>query len=442
MSNSIAKKFNFITLVRFAFPSMIMMMFMSLYTIVDGIFVSRFVGTAALSAVNVTYPFTSAIVAVAVMFGTGGSAVIARQMGEGQTAVARSNFTAIVIAAATAGILLGGFGLLFLEPLVRVLGADDSLAGLCKEYLWILSAFAPASVLQILFQNFFVTAGKPGLGLISTIIAGVVNAVLDYVFIVPMQMGISGAALATAIGYTIPAIVGIFCFLRQKGMLHFSKPVFRIRILLESCANGSSEMVTNLSASVTTFLFNIVMMRLLGVDGVAALTIVLYAQFLMTSLYMGYSIGVAPVISYNYGSGDTAHLKRLFQICVCFIGASSLIVFAASLLLAPWLSAVFAARDSAVYALTVHGFVLFSFNFLFAGTNIFASALFTALSNGKVSAAISFVRTFLFIVGGILLLPYLWGVDGVWLAIPVAEALAMIVSVVFLISKRNVYHYV
>lgn len=441
MSNSIAKKFTFLSLIRFALPSIIMMVFMSLYTIVDGIFVSRFVGTAALSAVNVTYPFASAIVSVAVMFATGGSAVVARQMGEGQAQAARANFTAIVIAATAAGALLGGVGLLFTDPLVRVLGADDSLAGLCREYLWILSAFAPASVLQILFQNFFVTAGRPGLGLLSTVVAGAANAVLDYVFIVPMQMGIGGAALATGIGYTIPAAVGVIWFLCRRGTLYFSRPVFRLSILLESCANGSSEMVTNLSASVTTFLFNIVMMRLLGVDGVAAMTIVLYAQFLMTSLYMGYSIGVAPVISYNYGSADTAHLKKLFWICIRFIGACSLAVVASSLLLAPWLSAVFAPKGSAVYALAVHGFVLFSFNYLFAGTNIFASALFTALSNGKVSAAISFLRTFLFIVGGILLLPHLWGVDGVWLAVPVAEALSMAVSVWFLVRKRSVYHY-
>lgn len=318
-----------------------------------------------------------------------------------------------------------------------MLGANGRLMADCKAYLGTLMLFVPASVLQILFQSFFVTAGRPGLGLGLTIAAGISNAVLDYLLIVPAGMGITGAAVATAIGWCIPALAGVAYFLFSQNPLRFARPKLDWRTLGESCFNGSSEMVTNISTGVTTFLFNILMLRYLGEDGVAAITIVLYAQFLLTALYLGFSMGVAPVVSFNYGSGNTLQLKRLFKICALFIGGSSAVVFGVSLLLAGPLVGVFSPPGTAVYEIGREGFLLFSLSFLFAGVNIFASAFFTALSNGRVSAAISFLRTFGFLIVALVLLPKAVGVTGVWLAVPFAELATAGVAALFLWRSRE-----
>lgn len=441
MENAIAKDFTFSSLLRFSAPTIIMMVFMSLYTIVDGVFVSRFVGTNALSAINIVYPVINIVIAVAIMLATGGSAVIARKMGEGRHEEARRDFSTLVLTGILAGAALGAAGILFMKPLVAVLGASEALEGYCYEYLFVLSLFAPASVLQMLFQTFFVTAGKPKIGLLLTVIAGVVNAVFDYIFIVPLQMGIRGAALATAMGYMIPALYGLIYFFRTRGALYFMRPVRDWHMLAQSCLNGSSEMVTNLSTGVVTYLFNIIMMKYLQEDGVAAITIVMYAQFLLTALYLGFSQGVAPVISYNHGSGNTPLLRRIFRYCMTFLIASSVLVLAVSFAGASPIVSVFAGKGSAVYDITVSGFVLFSINYLFAGINIFSSSMFTAFSNGKVSALISFLRTFVFIVIGMVFLPRLLGVNGVWLAVPFAEAATVFVSVFYLYRGREIYHY-
>ena len=441
MQQILAKKFTCGTLIRFALPTMVMMLFMSLYTIVDGIFVSRMIGTTALSATNIVYPVVNVVIAVAVMLGTGGSAVIARQLGEGRTEEAKRNFSWIVLIGVAAGFAVAVLGTLFLDPLCRMLGATPELLGYSRDYLGTLLLFAPAAILQMLFQAFFVTAGKPALGLSLTVLAGISNALLDYLTMGPLDMGIRGAALATASGYLIPAIVGVLYFLFSKNTLRFAKPSFDGRVLLNACGNGSSEMVTNISSAVITFLFNVMMLQYLGEDGVAAVTIVLYAQFLLTALYMGFSLGVAPVISYQYGSGDTGQLRKVYKICLGVIGASSVAVFAASLLLANGIVRIFTPPDSAVYGIAVRGFMLFSLSYLFSGCNIFSSALFTALSNGKVSAAISFSRTFVWIAFGLWALPQMLQADGLWLAVPLAELLTVILSVFFLQKLRARYGY-
>lgn len=324
----------------------------------------------------------------------------------------------------------------------RLLGASDALLNYCTDYLRILLLFAPASILQLLFQSFFVTAGRPGLGLGLTVCSGLTNAVLDYAFIVPLDMGITGAALATAAGYCVTALAGMgFFALRGKG-LRFRRPRWESRMLLYACGNGSSEMVTNLSNAVITFLFNQLMLSLLGEDGVAAITIVLYAQFLLTALYMGFSMGVAPVISFNYGAANHARLQRVFRCCLGFIALSSALVFGASLGLAELVVAVFSPAGTAVHAIALDGFYKFAPAFLFAGLNLFASALFTALSDGLVSAVISFARTFGFLLLALLLLPGVLGVDGVWIAVPFAELACWALSIGFLAAKRNKYHYV
>ena len=440
--NSIAQEFNVISLLRFVAPTVVMLVFMSLYQMVDAVFVSKFVGENALSALNIVYPFPSIVIAVSIMLATGGSAIIARNMGEGKRREAKENFSFIVLVGAVVGAAIVTVGVLFIEPLIYMLGATPSLYDYCYDYLFILVLSAPLSVFQMLFQSFFVTAGKPHLGLALTVLGGAANIILDYVFIVPCGFGVSGAALATSIGYSIPGLFGLVYFaVCRKGTLHFVKPVFRWRVLLNCCINGSSEMVNNLAVAVTTFLFNVLMLKYAGESGVAAITIVLYAQFLMTSAFMGFSSGIAPVVSFNYGSRNVRQLKKIFRISVWVIAVVSAAVFMIAETCSEVVIMVFTPAGSEVFELTKYGFAIFSFSFLCTGMNIFASALFTAFSNGKVSAILSFLRTFVFLTACLLFLPQFLGVDGIWLAVPVAEALALFVSVYYLVRFKKVYQY-
>lgn len=442
MSNSIAKDFKLFSLLRFAFPTMLMMVFMSLYTIVDGIFVSRLVGADALSSVNIVYPVINLLIAAGVMLASGGSAVIAKKMGEGNTKEAKEDFSFLVLFGFILGIFMMVFGNLFLESIVTALGATPVLVDYCMDYLGVCLLLAPACMLQLLFQTFFVTAGKPIAGLILTISGGIANMILDYLFMGSMNMGIKGAALATGIGQLIPAVAGLVYFSCFHGSLHFVCPKFRFRVLMKSCINGSSEMVTNLSTAVVTYLFNMTMLKFLGETGVAAITIVLYGQFLFTAMYMGFSMGVAPVISYNYGRDHRVLLRRIFKICVGFISVSSVVITVIALLSAPFIVQIFTPVETETYAIAKDGFFLFSINYIFAGVNIFASSMFTAFSDGKISAIISFIRTFVLLVLNILLLPVIMGVTGIWLAVPAAEFLTVFVSLLYFRKKRNIYHYV
>lgn len=441
MSNSIAKDFKFFSLLRFALPTMVMMIFMSLYSIVDGIFISRLLGTNALSAANIVYPVISIVFAVGIMLSTGGSALIAKKLGEGKDREAREDFSFLTLVSFLFGIAILLIGNIFIEPIVRALGSTDALLPYCVDYLSVSLLLAPAAMLQMMFQTFFVTAGKPLIGLMLTISGGVANMILDYLFMGPFNMGISGAALATGIGELIPAVIGLFYFLFTRHSLYLTKPVVRFQVLKESCFNGSSEMVTNLSTAVVTYLFNITMLNFLGEPGVAAITIVLYGQFLFNALYMGFSMGVAPVISYNHGSQNLPLLKRIFKICIGFISISSILITIMALVSSPVIVEIFTPIGSATYDIAKTGFFLFSINYIFAGINIYSSSMFTAFSDGKVSALISFVRTFVLIVLNILLLPYLIGVNGVWLAVPAAEFMTLFLSVYLFYKKRDVYHY-
>ena len=454
--NPLAESFNALSLIRFAFPSMVMMLFMGLYTIVDTIFVARFVDTNALSSINIVCPVINLIVGLGTMLATGGSAVVAKKMGNGNTEEARSNFTLIVVAGAVIGLLITAAGLLFLDEIIWGLGASEILFPYCRDYLTIQLIFAAFNMMQVLYQNLFVTAGKPTLGLVLAVLAGIANIVFDYVFIVLLQMGIKGAAIGTGIGYMIPTIIGTIFFLMCRSMrkrlpvagsvakrseLHFCKPDMDASVLLKSCSNGASEMVSQCSTAVTTFLFNVTMMKLLGEDGVAAITVIIYSQFLLTTLYIGFSMGTAPVVSYNYGSGNVKQLKKTVRICFSFISGISIFVFLFSLLGGESIAKVFAENNRNVFEITKNGFVIFSFSFLFSGCNIFSSALFTALSNGKASATISFLRTFGFITVSLLVLPRFLEVTGVWLAVPLAELFTLMLTVYLLCRHWKQYHY-
>lgn len=437
MNNSLAKEFDLKSLLRFSAPSIAMMVFTSLYTIVDGIFVSNLVGTDALSAINICYPLLSLFYAISIMFSTGGCAVVSIQLGEGNSKKANRLFAFITLSALVVTAALAVVSFIFLEPLLTFLGCSETLMPLCKSYLSVLLVFAPVLTLQILFQSFFVAAGKPALGLILTVSAGISNMILDYVFMAHFNSGISGAALATAAGYFIPAIGGVIFFLKNRNGLCFSLPQIDFKALLKSCTNGSSEMVTNLSTSITTMLFNITMMKHLGNDGVAAITAVLYSQFLLTALYLGFSVGVAPILSYHYGAGNCAYLNKLKRICYKFVLATSVLSFVLAFSMSNPLASLFSENNQNVHELIKHGMMLFSVGFIFSGFNIFTSAFFTALSDGLTSAIVSFSRTFLFIIAGLYLMMAILGIDGLWLSIPFAELCAFIISIIFLKAKQK-----
>lgn len=439
--NPLAKEFHTLSLIKFAFPSMVMMVFMGLYTIIDTIFVARFVDTNALSSINIVCPVINIIVGLGTMLATGGSAIVAKKMGSGNTEEARSNFTLIIITGIITGLAITVIGLLFLDKIVWGLGASEILFPYCRDYLAIQLFFVIGNIMQVLYQNLFVTAGKPTLGLILSVLAGLANIVFDYIFIVLLHMGIKGAALGTGIGYMIPTVIGTIFFLTGRSELHFCKPKMDAAVLLKSCSNGASEMVSQLSTAVTTFLFNATMMKLLGEDGVAAITVIIYSQFLLTTLYIGFSMGVAPIISYNYGSENVKQLKKVVRICFCFIWVISVFVFLLSLFAGESIAQIFAENNENVFEITKRGFSIFSFGFLFSGCNIFASALFTALSNGKVSATISFLRTFGFIMIFLLVLSRFLDVTGVWLAIPIAELLTFMLTIYLIFRHRKHYNY-
>lgn len=431
--NPLSQDFELKSLLTFACPTIITMLLMGMYTIVDTIFVSRFVGTNALSALNIVCPVINLIVGLGTMLATGGSAIVARKMGAGEQKRASQDFTLLISAGVLFGVLIACLGTIFIESMIWGLGASEMLFPYCKEYLLVLLLFTPASILQVLFQNLVVTAGRPGIGMLLGISAGAANILLDYLFIVFLHMGIRGAAFGTGIGYLIPTVAGILFFTVGNGSLHFRKPVLDGTVIIESCTNGCSEMVSQAASSVTTFAFNKVMMNMLGEDGVAAVTIMIYTQFLLSTFYIGFSMGVAPVISYHYGRQDRVRLKKIFSICIRFVLFISVFIFGTAYMFASPLVGLFSEKGTPVYDIARRGFLVFPFSFLFCGLNIFTSAAYTALSNGKLSAMISFLRTFGLILVLLFILPRLIGVMGVWLAVPIAELLTMIVALIFLI---------
>lgn len=440
--NALARQFTLPSLMRFALPNIIMMVFLSMYTIVDGMFISRYVGTLALSAVNMTYPLNCLEMALGIMLASGGSAVIARQLGEGDEDAARHNFSFLLVVSVAISLVFLLAGLFLLDPIVHALGASAAQFDLCRTYARILLLFAPAFFLQTAFQTLFITAGRPGLGLAATVGGGLTNIVLDYVFIARLHWGIAGAAVATGLGYLVPAVVGLIFFsCNRRGTLFFVRPRVDWRMLLFACANGSSEMVTNIANAITTFLFNLIFLHYWGEDGVASITIVLYFQFVFTAVFFGFSMGVAPVFSYKYGAQDTPQLRRLFRYCIGFVIFCSVFCTGLSLVVIRPCLALFTDASSRVFAITIEGFPIYASSFLFMGVSIFASSLFTAFSDGRVSAIISFARTLVFLVGMLLLLPLVLGEIGVWLAVPAAEVLGLTVSIRYLVHLRGIYHY-
>ncbi len=442
MKHSLQANFNSKDIVKYTIPTIFMMIFMSCYTIVDGVFVSNFVNETALAAINIVYPAISFVFALSLMLATGANAVIGKLLGERQEVHARQFFTLIYIVGAIMGVLLCALIISFNEPILTFLNADGELFAYAKNYLVTMTFFVPMMVLQIYTQIFFITAGKPSLGFLSCFIGGVTNIILDYVFIVLFNLGISGAALATGAGAAIPAVFGVIYFAtNRKCPLHFVRPKWEGAKLLHSLVNGMSEFVTSVSIAVTTLLFNIILMDIAGESGVVAITVILYVQMIQTAIYTGYSFGVSPVISFKYGEQNHAQLQKIMKTSMWFMALASLITVALSFIFTQNFVNIFVPQDSSTFDVATNGFRLFALSYIFMGFNIFASAMFTALSNGKISAFISINRSFVIIVICLLTLPQLMGINGVWLAVPIAELLSFLLCAFMYFRNKSVYNY-
>ena len=435
MSQSLAKDFNFRSLLKFAFPSIIMMIFMSLYSIVDGFFIAQYVDSMALSAANIVYP------AVGIMFGPGGSAVVAAKIGQGKLEEANRNFSALTLTTLIIGILGAVLGNLFCRQICSLLGATPVLMDYGTAYLRTILSFAPVCLLQALFQSFFVTAGRPGLGLSLTVSAGITNMLLDYLFVVPLHLGVAGAALATGLGQCIPAVAGILYFTFARKGLRFTRPEFSKGLLSTSCFNGSSEMVSNLSGSLVGILYNIQLMAIARENGVSAYGVLMYVDFIFKAFFFGYSIAVTPVVGYHYGAQNHAELKSLLRKSLIITVLASLLMTGGAIVLAGPIADLFVGYDAALHDMTVNALRIYSVSFLVFGFNIFGSAFFTGLNDGTDSALISFLRTLVFQVAAILLLPRWLDINGIWLAVTAAESLTLLVTVSLLAAKRRKYHY-
>lgn len=442
MRIQLSDHFNYKKLIRFVIPSVCMMIFTSIYSVVDGFFVSNYAGKTPFAALNLIYPLLMMLAALGFMIGTGGSAVVSKALGEGKKKAANEYFSMLVYAALIGGMMISILGLLFLKPIAIALGADSSMLSYCLIYGRILLCAIPFFILQNVFQSFFVTAEKPTLGLIVTVGAGLTNIVLDYLFVGVLKYGLAGAAAATAASQVIGGIIPIIYFVRKNNsLLRLTKCRFYGRILLKSCTNGSSELMTTLSSSLVNMLYNLQLMKIAGENGIAAYGVIMYVHFVFVAIFIGYSIGSAPVIGYNYGAENHKELKGLLKKSIVITAVCGIFLTASAILLSSPLSKIFVGYDEELFNLTLHGFRLFSLSFLITGFNIFASSFFTALGNGFVSAAISFSRTLLFQIAAVLLLPLLFGLNGIWLAVVAAEALSVIVSAVFLIKNKKRYNY-
>lgn len=442
MRIQLSEHFSYQKLLRFVLPSVVMMIFTSIYGVVDGLFVSNFVGKTPFVAVNLIMPLLIMLGALGFMIGTGGSAIVAKTMGEGDREKANQYFSMLVYVTIAGGILLTILGQIGLRPLALAMGATENLIDDCVLYGRILLVSLTAFMLQNVFQSFFVTAEKPQLGLGITVAAGLTNMVLDFLFIAVFHWGVAGAAVATALSQVVGGIVPIFYFVRQNNSrLRISKAKWDGRVLLKSCTNGSSELMTNISTSLVNILYNFQLMRLVGEDGVAAYGVIMYVNFIFMGIFLGYSIGSAPIIGYHYGAANHVELKSLFRKSLTLIGIAGIVLTLLAVGLSGSLSKIFVGYDEELFALTKHGFQLYSLSFLVTGFNIFGSAFFTALNNGAVSATISFLRTLLFQIIVVLILPIFLGINGIWLAIVVAELMALVVTVLFFITKRKQYHY-
>ena len=432
-TNTLKQDIHLKMLIKFALPTILSTVFMSIYTSVDGMFVARLVSTDALSAVNIVMPLVFIASGIGTMFGSGGNALIAAKLGEGKNQEAREDFSLLLLISFIVSLFIVVFCFIFLKPLLVMLGANQKLMDYCVTYMIPVLISMPFAIFGTMLSMSYITISKARLGLVMSVLGGVLNIVLDWVFIAIFHWGIVGAAIATSIGYATTSVVGLvyFAFNRTHD-LYIVKPKWRRHTLIKSCTNGSSEMIGVFAGSVVEILFNNILMNLAGANGVASITIMLYVQSLFNAVYRGYAVGIAPVISYNYGANDVQRLKKIHHISMKLIIVASILLTALCMLCAPIMVRFFAKNNEVVYTMALHGFRIFSTSCLLVGVNVYASALFTALNDGKTSAILSFCRT----VVSVFVLPIIMGLDGVWASIPVGELLS-IMMVVYYFRKLN-----
>lgn len=435
------KEINIKNVLLFTIPTMIRMIFISMYSIVDGIVVSNYVGSVGLSAINIVYPVLNVCMALSFMLGTGSNAIIGKKLGEGKREEACSFMTLTVIVNVVAIIVLTAVFFMYDEAIYRILGSDEALLPYCVEYGTIIVLGGPVWVMQVLFQSYLVTTDKPKMGMSLSIASGVLNIVLDIVLVGFLGMGLTGAAIASVSGMMIGGLVPLTVFVKKDSLLHFMKPVWKGKEFLKAMGNGSSEMVSNLASAITTALFNIQMMAIVGEKGVAAISAILYLQFIFVAIFFGFVGGIAPLISYNYGAKNTDNIKKAFNISMKTMIVFGIAMFTLAIATDDFWVWIFASKDEALAELMLPGFRIIAVSVLFTGVNVFASGFFTALNNGKVSALISMLRTFILEAGALIVLPEIFGLPGVWWALPVAEILAILVAVFMIIKYKDEYGY-
>ncbi len=442
MKIQLSDHFTYKMLLRFVLPSIIMMVFTSIYGVVDGLFVSNFVGKTPFAAVNLVMPFIMIFGGIGFMFGTGGSALVAKTMGEGDKHRANRYFTMMIVVTLICGVIISTVGVIYMEPISIFLGADEEMLADCVLYGRIVLAFNTAFMLQNVFQSFLIAAEKPKLGLWVTVAAGVTNMVLDALFMAVFGWGVAGAAIATGISQVVGGVLPLVYFLRpNSSLLHLTKTKLELRPILQASGNGASELVSNVTASVVGMLYNFQLLRLSGQNGVAAYGVLMYVEFIFAAVFIGYAIGCAPIISYHFGAGNQVELKNLLKKSVLLMGVGGLLMVGAAQALAVPMARLFVGYDDVLCQMTVHAFRISTVAFALVGFNIFNSSFFTALNDGMVSAIISFLRTFVFKLSAVLLLPMIWELDGIWWAGVAAEICAFGVGLAFLLGKRKKYHY-
>lgn len=442
MKIKLSDHFTYSKLLRFVFPSIIMMIFTSIYGVVDGLFVSNFAGKTAFASINLVMPFVMILGGIGFMIGTGGTALVSKVLGEGKKEKANKIFTMMIIFTLLLGTLLSVIGVVSMPRVADFLGATEEMMADCILYGRIVTGFTVAFMLQNVFQSFLIAAEKPKLGLLATVLAGVTNMALDAIFIIVFRWGVAGAAIATGLSQCVGGIFPLIYFSRDNSsLLRLTNTKLEIKPILNACGNGSSELMSNISSSVVSMIYNFQLMKYVGEDGVSAYGVLMYVQFIFVAIYIGYAIGCAPITGYHFGAQNHGELKNMLRKSAFLSAISGVVLTILAIVLSSPLAKLFVGYDEELYELTRHAFSLFAYSFLLAGFNIFTSSFFTALNNGAVSAAISFMRTLIFQTSSVLILPIFLGVDGIWWAITVAEVFAFILSLIFLFAKREKYHY-
>ena len=439
---NLSDNFNYGKLLRFTFPSIIMLVFSSVYGVVDGYFVSNYAGKTSFAAVNFIMPVLMILGCIGFMFGTGGGALIAKTLGEKDDKKANEIFTMIVAVSVGVGVFLTVLGIALMPLISRLLAADGKMLYDSVHYGRIVTIGLPFYILQYEFQCLFATAGKPKLGLYVTAAAGVTNMVLDYLLVAVFPLGIIGAAAATAFSQFVGGVIPLIYFLRKNSsLLRFTKFKFDGRALFKTCTNGSSEFLSNIAMSVVSMLYNRQLMRYAGEDGVSAYGVLMYVGMIFMAVFVGYSVGVAPIVGYNYGAQNKEQLKNILRKSTVVIFVTAVVMFAASEFLSAPLSRIYVGYDQNLLEITVDAFKIFSFAFLFSGFAIFGSSFFTALNDGLTSALISFFRTLVFQAASVLIFPLIWDLDGIWISIVAADVMAVALTLVFVFAKRKKYGY-